>query len=67
MTDLGKQSTLRKSEGLPFDAWRQILDAMVRRRITFGLDDLADQPYRAWFDDDLSAREALEEVLAADV
>jgi hypothetical protein len=54
-----------KSEGLPFEAWRKILDAQVRRRIVVGLDDLPDQPFRIWYDDDLAPADVLDEVLAS--
>lgn len=62
-SSIAAQSALRKSEGLPYEAWYKILDALVQRRITFGLSDLEDHPFRVWYDDDLSAREAMDEVL----
>jgi hypothetical protein len=51
------------AKGDHFREWLRQVDIELNRRCGLSYDDLADQPWRDWFDDDLSAAEAAEECL----
>ncbi|MCO5193124.1 MAG: hypothetical protein M9930_07510 [Anaerolineae bacterium] len=48
----------------PFEQWMAAVDAAISSRTFLTSDDLADQPYRAWFDDGMSPEEAADETLS---
>ena len=51
------------SESDHFRAWLKLVDLELTKRCGLNHDDLADQPWRDWFDDDISAADAAEECL----
>lgn len=46
-----------------FRAWLRLVDLELTRRCGLGHDDLADQHWRDWFNDGMTAAEAAEECL----
>lgn len=46
-----------------FNLWMQQIDRILESKTGFGSDDLADQPYRDWFDSGLTPKQAVEEIL----
>lgn len=49
-----------------FGLWLKIIDTTLAHRIGIGLFDLADAPYRDWYDDGITPTEAAGLALAAD-
>lgn len=44
----------------PFEWWMREVDSHVQKLSGVSVHDLADQPFRDWFDDEMPAREAAE-------
>ena len=49
-----------------FEAWMRTLDRACISRLGVSIHDLADEPFRAWFDDEMSVDDALDEILEAE-
>lgn len=49
-----------------FGVWMVLVDSALKRRVSVGVPDLSDQPYRDWFQDGMSPKEAASEVIAND-
>jgi hypothetical protein len=58
-----KEDCTTVSECGHFPAWLKLVDVELTKRCDLSHDDLADQPWRDWFDDDISAAELAEECL----
>ena len=54
---------MKVSKSDHFREWLRQVDIELTRRCGLSHDDLADQPWRDWFDDEMSAAEAAEECL----
>ena len=52
---------------LPFIQWMRQVDACISARLGVDSRDLTDMPYRDYFDDGLSAREAADEAILANI
>jgi hypothetical protein len=48
----------------PFEQWMMAVDAAISSRTFLSSNDLADQPYRDWFDDGISPEDAAYETLS---
>lgn len=46
-----------------FEEWQATIDRYVGRVIGLSIHDLPDQPYRDWFDDEVTAKEAAREIV----
>ncbi len=46
-----------------FDQWMKEIDEILERDADINSQDLPDQPYRDWFNDELSAKEAAHRAL----
>jgi hypothetical protein len=46
-----------------FDSWMTAVDAEVERLCCLSVHDLADQPFRDWFDSGMTAEEAARQTL----
>lgn len=51
---------------MTFEQWMQKVDSKVGAMTGLSVHDLADQPFRDWFDDGMSPREAALETLEND-
>lgn len=51
---------------LTFDAWMTKVDSKVIRTVGLSVHDLADQPFRDWYDDDMTPDEAAQLALAGE-
>jgi hypothetical protein len=58
-----ERETVKVSKSDHFREWLRQVDIELTRRCGLSHDDLADQPWRDWFDDEMSAAEAAEECL----
>lgn len=59
---MSDQTTAKSIDQAKFDAWMRKLDAKVEARIGCSVHDLADQPFRDWFDSEMTVAEAFEEI-----
>lgn len=58
-----QRAKARADEQDRFERWMKAVDLELIMAIGFGSSDLADQPYREFFDDGMDHREAAEYVL----
>lgn len=45
-----------------YTEWKKKVNRLVEAKYFLGCDDLPDMPYRDWFDDEYTPREALEAI-----
>lgn len=53
----------RKSDGVFFEGWMQGIDNLCYENYGLSYQDLPDQSFRDWFEDDLSPQEVFDEGL----
>jgi len=53
---------LRKSDGVTFEAWKDLVDNWFEQRCGMSTEDFEDYDYWPSYDDDYSVKEAAEEV-----
>ena len=49
-----------------FDSWMNTVDREIQNRAGLSVHDLADQPFRDWYDDGMWPEDAAEETLEAE-
>lgn len=54
--------TAEQIDQYKFELWMDELDMLVESRIGLSIHDLADQPFRDWFDSEITVSEAFEEI-----
>lgn len=50
-------------ENIPFSTWMRLVDRKIQARAGVSVYDLADKPFREWYDDGMDPDEAVEEIL----
>jgi hypothetical protein len=51
---------MEKSEARLFNVWKGRIDSLLESSIGLTTNDLADEPYKDWFDEGMSAMEVVE-------